>query len=275
MASTLSCYGCRVLRRVFTLRWLGALLLAALWSVAAYHLGHWQYDRHLAKVERNERIDAHYGAAPVPLTGVLAATPLPLAAEWTHVTATGTYGEQRLVVRGRTVDGEVGYEVLAPFRVDGAIVVVDRGWISQGQRGASDVPVVAPPPAGEVTLTGWVRVGEQSRGKASTPGQVASINLADISAAIGEPVLGGYVILERDSAPAGVGLTPTVLGKPDKGLGPHQAYAYQWWMTMPLGFVLIYYGLRRERDADEDALPGAPARPAKPKKVRIWDEEDA
>ena len=111
-------------------------------------------------------------------------------------------------------------------------------------------------------MTGWVRVGEQSRGKASTPGQVASINLADISAAIGEPVLGGYVILERDSAPADVGLTPTVL-------------AYQWWMTMPLGFVLIYYGLRRERDADEDALPGAPARPAKPKKVRIWDEEDA
>ena len=43
-------------------------------------------------------------------------------------------------------------------------------------------------------------------------------------------------------------------------------------MTVPLGFVLIFFGLRREgRASDEDA----PASPRKPKKTRIWDEEDA
>ena len=49
-----------VFRRLVTPRWLGALVLAALFAVACYHLGWWQYDRHLAKAERNERLDEHY-----------------------------------------------------------------------------------------------------------------------------------------------------------------------------------------------------------------------
>ena len=61
---------------------------------------------------------------------------------------------------------------------------------------------------------------------------------------------------------------PDRLQEPDRGLGPHQAYAFQWWMTMPLGLLLIWLGIRREL-RDEDT-----GQPAKPKKVRIWDEED-
>ena len=261
-----------MLRRLLTPRWLGALLLACLYAVAAYHLGHWQYGRHLAKVERNERISAHYNAAPVPAQSVLSASPLPIGQEWTKVSARGSYGAERLVVRGRTLDGDVGYDVLAPFTLDtGSVVLIDRGWIPLGEKGAADVPAYAPPPAGDVTVTGWVRPGEKSRDKATTPGQIASISLADASKALGLPLLGGYVQLERDGV---TGTTtappaPAPLGRPDRSLGAHQAYAYQWWMTVPLGFILIFFGLRREGDATAST-----PRPPKVKKTRIWDEED-
>ena len=47
------------------------------------------------------------------------------------------------------------------------------------------------------------------------------------------------------------------------------AYAYQWWLTMVLGFALVWFGIRRELRAED------PQRfPARPKKTRIWDEED-
>lgn len=273
-----------MLRRLLTPRWLGALLLAVLYALAAYHLGHWQYSRHVAKVERNERISAHYSAQPVALDSVLTASPLPIEQEWIRVSARGSYSQQQLVARGRTFDGDVGFEVLAPFQLDtGSVVLIDRGWIPLGDKGAADVPAYAAAPVGEVTVTGWVRPGEKSRGKASTPGQIASISLADASAALGTPLLGGYVQLQEDSSPgSATAPEPIPLGKPDRSLGAHQAYAYQWWMTMPLGLVLMFFGLRREvatagatATTAAVASAGRPPRPPKPKKTRIWDEEDA
>ena len=57
----------RVFRRLFSPRWLGALVIALVYAALAYQLGHWQYGRHEFKVERNALLDAHYRADPVPL----------------------------------------------------------------------------------------------------------------------------------------------------------------------------------------------------------------
>lgn len=276
-----------MIRRLLTPRWLGALLLAALFAFVAYHLGWWQYSRYQAKADRNARISAHYDAPPRPLTDILTARPLPIADEWTHVTATGRYADPTLVARGRTFEGDVGYEVLTPFRTtDGAVVLVDRGWIPLGDKGAETLPPIAPAPPGRVTMTGWLRVGEHARGKVAAQGQLASINLPEAAAVIGAPLLGGYVQSAGDpgagATPRAVGV-PTPLGLPDRGLGPHQAYAYQWWVSMPLGFILIFFGLRREEgvatdasDAPDSAAPRSRrTTERKPARVRIWDEEDA
>jgi len=48
--------------------------------------------------------------------------------------------------------------------------------------------------------------------------------------------------------------------------GPHLAYALQWWLAAPVGFVLVLVGARRE------LLEGSGT--PKVKKTRIWDEED-
>ena len=266
-------YRGRVLRRFVTPRWLGALLLATLVAVACYHLGWWQYDRHLAKVARNERLDEHYRAAPVPLTSVLTRAGLDPDDEWTRVTVTGKYDGDPVFVRGRTLEGEPGLEVLWALRPDAATpaVIVDRGFVPPSDRGASVLPSVSPAPDGEVTVTGWVRRGEASRGRPPAPGQVASINVADAAVELGvSDVFPAYVLLESERTADGrVPERLQPLGVPDRSLGPHLAYAYQWWLTMALGFVLVWFGVRREVRAEN------PERyPPKPRKTRIWDEED-
>lgn len=260
-----------VLRRLFTPRWLGALALAALYAVVAYQLGHWQYGRHEFKVERNALLDAHYRADPVPVTEVLSEGPVDRSQEdWTKVTATGTYAGQHLLVRNRPNNNVFGYEVLAPLTLaDGRTVVVDRGWVKNSNLGASVTPDVPAVPTGTVTVVGWVRPSETTQRKTLPRRQVASIAVPDVESAWGAEVLNGYVVLDSERTADGTSPPrPDRLQEPDRGLGPHQAYAFQWWMTMPLGLLLIWLGIRREL-RDEDT-----GQPAKPKKVRIWDEED-
>lgn len=266
-------YRGRVLRRLVTPRWLGALLLAALFAVACYHLGWWQYHRHEAKAQRNDRLDAHYRATPVPLSSVLGPAGLDPDDEWTRVTVTGRYDGGPVFVRGRTREGEPGLEVLWALRPDAGspAVIVDRGFVPPSQEGASVLPSVAPAPDDLVSVTGWVRRGEASRGRPAAAGQVASINVQDVSAELGvSAALPGYLVLESESLPDGTAPPrPQPLGDPDRSLGPHLAYAYQWWLTTVVGFVLVWFGIRREVRALD------PVRyPPRARKARIWDEED-
>ncbi len=248
---------------------MGALLAATVYAIVAYHLGTWQWGRYEDKAGRNARLDAHYAADPVPLTGLLTSSTLPLDREWTHVRATGHYLGSQLYVRNRPNNGTYGYEIVAPFAVDGdGTVLVDRGWVQNG-RTASDLPSIPPTPDGPVTLTGWLKQGEVSLHHDMPQGQLASINLDEASTALGTDLLGGYVILDTETASDGsTPPRPEPLAPPDRSLGPHQAYSIQWWGSMPVGFVLIFFGIRRElRDEDPD-------RPAKAKRPSIWEEED-
>ncbi|MFC7492407.1 MULTISPECIES: SURF1 family protein [unclassified Knoellia] len=258
-------------RRLFTPRWLGALALAVLYAVGAFQLGHWQYGRHEFKLERNALLDAHYRADPVPVREVLTDRPVDRARDdWTKVTATGTYAGSQLLVRNRPNNGVFGYEVLAPLTLpDGSTVVVDRGWVQNSDRGAAVAPDVPPAPQGEVDVVGWVRPAEGTQDKRLPAGQVASISLPDVERAWGNKVLDGYVVLDSElSADGSAPLRPARLAEPDRSLGPHQAYAFQWWLSMPVGLLLIWLGLRRELREEQ------PGRAQRPRKVRIWDEED-
>lgn len=256
-------------------RWLGAFGVALAFAVAAYFLGQWQWHRYEAKAARADRIHAHYDAEPRPVTEVLSTRPMPLAEDWTRITMQGRYAaDKTLLVRNRPFDGTYGYEVLVPFvETTGATVLVDRGWVMNAES-AETLPAVVPSPTGTVTVTGWLRRSEPSLGKSLPPGQVASINLAEASRQVGAQLLGAYVVLEVERMPDGTApARPTALEPPDTDLGPHQAYAFQWWFAMVAGFVLVWFGARREYLEGDDA-PQRSA-PVKPRKVRIWDEEDA
>lgn len=268
-------------RSLFSRRWAGALALAAVFAVAAALLGSWQYAKHEERVANRDRVEQHYGADPVPLREALPGDGTVAGAdEWTRVGVSGRYLEDgQLMVRNRPHNGRFGYEVLVPFLPAGGstAVLVDRGWLPNAAD-ASTLPDVPPPPPGAaVDITGWLRPGEPSLGRDLPAGQLASINVAEAEAQLGQvPLLEGYLVLESESPEVERPVPPP---PPRTGLGPHFAYALQWWLTAPVGFVLVYVFARRDhRDAmlaaGEDAgeRPSVPA--GRPRKVRIWDEED-
>ncbi len=255
-----------MLRLALSPRWLGWLALAVLAALVCVWLGQWQWSRYEDKAARADRIEAHYDGDPVPVTDVLGPEAVPIDREWTKVTATGVYlPQEQLLVRNRPLQGTYGYEVLVPLRLpDGQRVVVDRGWVPNSPKGADVAPEVPPPPQGTVTVTGWVHGSETDLGKDLPAGQVASIHLPDVEERMGGPVLGGYVSLEAEDPSVE---RPAPLEVPDTGTGPHMAYAIQWWLVVPAVFVLWVLALRREAGVESPRAP-------RPKKVRIWDEED-
>ncbi|HLS44910.1 MAG TPA: SURF1 family protein [Ornithinicoccus sp.] len=266
-----------MLRTLLTRRWLTALALAVLFAVVAVLLGNWQYSRHEDRVAARDRVEANYDADPVPLEDVLSGpSPLAPSAEWTRVRTTGTYvaGDQ-LFVRNRPHGGTFGYEVLVPLETAQGTLAVDRGWAPNAENAAT-LPEVPPAPDEQVVVTGWLRPAEEDLDRGLPAGQLASINLEAMSEQWDRPVLGGYLILESEEyagAPGAVIDRPLPLAEPRTGLGAHFAYSLQWWLTAPVGLVLVLVMARREsREAQDDQ--GGDARPVQRKKVRIWDEED-
>jgi cytochrome oxidase assembly protein ShyY1 len=265
-------------------RWLTWLAVAAIFAVACVFLGRWQWGRHEDKAARAQRIDSHYTASPVPLSQALpsSATALPQAQEWAMVTATGRYAAAHLMlVRNRPNNGIFGYEVVVPLELaDGTALLVDRGWIPNG-RTAAEPSTTPATPAGDITVTGWLRTGEPSLGRKMSNGQLASINLVEARAQSGTSLYGAYLIRRSEAGPAGEHIeAPQALATPDTDLGPHLAYALQWWLAVPAGFVLVLFAARREYldgNSPLSPIPGGPAasaRAPKVKKTRIWDEED-
>ena len=250
---------------------LGGLALAVAFAVACVLLGRWQWGRYEDRLVQATAVTTHYSANPVPLAEVTSRLPLSDQDQWLRATASGRYASgQQLLVRNRALDGQPGLEVLVPFDLTGGLagtrVFVDRGWVANADSAAT-LPPVPPAPTGDVTVEGWLRNGEPDLGKELPAGLLASIDLAEAARQTGGgTVLDAYLVLgsEQPAVPR-----PEPLAAPDTDLGPHQAYAIQWWLTALFGFVLLGYRLRVA--ANEDAETAVP----RPTKVRIWDEEDA
>jgi cytochrome oxidase assembly protein ShyY1 len=260
-----------------TRRWLLGTVVAVLFGVACFYLGLWQWHRHVEQRTKVEAIARNYGAAPVPFRPALVQAPLPAERQWTRVTMTGTYAVGTdLLVRNRTLDQTVGFEVLTPFDADGLTLLVDRGWVRNAQD-AETSPPADPPPSGPATLTGWLRTGEVSLGRELPRPQLASISVADARAQV--PTLSdadAYLVLGAQQPPVLAGDHPLrLLPRPEEDLGPHQAYAYQWWLFMPGGLLFVVFALHREASAVRLGGLGPDAPAGRPRKVRIWDEEDA
>jgi len=85
------------------------------------------------------------------------------------------------------------------------------------------------------------------------------INSEEQAAYLDRTVLGGYIEL---TAPVPAGGSPEYIPDPDDGsIGPHMAYAVQWWLFaagVPVGFVVL---VRREK-RDRAAAAAAAEQPA-------------
>lgn len=245
--------------------WLIALLGVIALSVVFTLLGRWQYSRHEAKVERRDRVEANYDAAPVPLGRVLATPDAALepAREWTPVTVTGRYRpEDTVLVRNRPHEDAYGFAVLVPLQtLTGDVLMVDRGWVPNGRTGAAAPDRVPRSPSGVVEVTARLRPSEPGLDRDPPPGQQLRIDLPRIAEQIGVPLGQGlyraYGVLAQESPP--VADRPAPLPRPQPGLGINLAYAYQWWAFALAAYaVLGHYLLRevRRRGGEPVRAPG-------------------
>lgn len=234
----------------FSRRWLGYLACAIVFAIACGCLSAWQLARSREAQAANALIADNYNARPVPLSDALdglgAYSP---SQEWQRVTATGVYQrDEQLLVRNRPTDAGPGFEVLTPLKLpDGALFIVDRGWVPTGSHnGAPDF--VPPAPAGTVTVTVRLKASEpRVGGRTATGNQVATIELPDISSRLGGDVYtGAYGILQSQTPPGRAGLTPVLSTPPLMDVGLHWSYMIQWIIFALIGFFGLGYAIRTE-----------------------------
>jgi cytochrome oxidase assembly protein ShyY1 len=229
------------LRFLVSRRWVVFALVVVFLAWVAWRLGEWQFHRLEDRKEQNAIIERNEKAGADPVAEVLApGRAVAKTDEWRIVEATGTYAvEDTVIVRYRTREGAAGVDVVVPLELaDGTSVLVDRGWYATDNRGATtaDVPQ---PPAGEVTVTGWVRRDAEGDSTAVGDQSTRAINSERIGEALGRTVVGGWIDLRSESPEPETPLLPVEL--PDLGEGPHFFYGLQWWFFGALAIFGFFY----------------------------------
>ena len=261
------------LRFLVSRRWIAFALVVVFLAWVAWRLGEWQFHRLDDRKERNAIIKRNELAGADPVEQVLAPDrAVDEQDEWRIVEATGTYAvEDTVVVRYRTRDGSAGVDVVVPLELaDGTSVLIDRGWYATDNRGATpaDVPE---PPAGEVTITGWVRRDAAGDSTQVTDQSTRAVSSAEIGEALDREVVGGWLDLRSESPEPETPLLPVEL--PELDNGPHFFYGLQWWFFGALAifgfFYLMYDEWRggrgpwgKTREAGTDAESEAAEQPA-------------
>ncbi len=240
----------------FSRRWFGYIALAVVFAIACVALANWQLGRRNDALAEIARVDANWDSLPRPITEVLPTLKsFADSDEWMPVAMSGHYlVDDQLLVRGRPLDGNAGFEVLVPFQLaSGAVFVVDRGWLPTGSK--QDAPDGVPDaPTGLVTVVVRLKASEPTVfGRSAPTGQIATIHLPDIAQRVGEPTYtGAYgVLASEDPAPA---TRPTAAEKPIPDEGPHLSYAFQWIVFALMGFFGLGWAIRQEyriRNSDD------------------------
>lgn len=249
-------------------RWLAAAALAVAAAVVMVMLGNWQLRRYEERSAINDRIDAADSVAAVPLTSALARPAAPGAAgqspgkdlAWSKVTVTGSYDPaHEIQARGRTVDGDVGFEIVTPLVLaDGTAVLIDRGWVPAPAGGALAAPAVPPAPTGQVTVVGQLHLSEsrptpieRRDGRLDT----RRITLSKIAPELPYPLYGAYVLLREQTPTGDEAFVPIPIDHEDSW--QNGGYAVQWWLFACMALAAYVYYARK--DAQGKAAEHSPA----------------
>ena len=205
-------------------------------------LGIWQIERAANKEGLLQDFNSEQESPPTRLTSQ--------SPNWSRVFVDGVFDSSRqILIDNQIHNGKVGYKIFTPFRFDdNKIVLVDRGWIGQGQS-RSDLPqlnilekksriiaTVTSPEQGvlagsELLTNEWPRV---SQSKA----------VEVIASAFNEPILDIVLVLDPGSSQ----ITEFIQIKPF-AITPvkHYGYAMQWFTMSIVLFGMFLYALKREK----------------------------
>ena len=231
-----------MLRRFLSPRWILGHVVAVLLVVLLVNLGLWQLRRLDDRREANDRVTERSTLAPVPGSAGLFVAGDSAALEWRLVTVTGVYdAENVLVILGRSDGGTAGTHSLVPLQgQDGFVWLVNRGFVPL----AADTPA---PPAGTVTVTGWLRPTQTRRTlgaiDSTDPGAVEyhRFDVELISRRLTGNVAPMWVQLAAEE-PSTPGASPAPVPLPPLDEGSHLSYAGQWFLFAAIaagGWIVI------------------------------------
>jgi len=205
-------------------------------------LGIWQIERAANKEALLQDFNSEQESPPTRLTSQ--------SPNWSRVFVDGVFDSSRqILIDNQIHNGKVGYKIFTPFRFDdNKIVLVDRGWIGQGQS-RSDLPqlnilekksriiaTVTSPEQGvlagsELLTNEWPRVS-----------QTKAVEV--IASAFKEPILDIVLVLDPGSSQ----ITEFIQIKPF-AITPvkHYGYAMQWFTMSIVLLGMFLYALKREK----------------------------
>lgn len=264
-------------RVALTRRWLGYLLVTAIFAGTCVGLSIWQFDRREEAQQEIERVLTNYESTPVPLSDVLPSRDsFSEEDKWKPIVVTGVYlPEKQLIVRSRPREQQAGVEVLTPLMTaSGEVFIVDRGWLP-ANADSTEPYVIPAPPTGEVTVVARLKASEPSiPGRGMVDNQVATVELPLISEVLNMPTYTGAYGLVDSELPS-VSETPLTALKPSLDEGAHLSYALQWIMFGILAFFGLGWAVRNElRIRNQESEEGKKAAEAANKKRRVQPTEE-
>lgn len=250
-------------------RYLGLFAIMIVLALGCSLAGTWQIFRYQEKHSANHRLRADDRDHPQNVTAVLGTASKPASnghlQQFRHVTATGTYlAADQTLLRGQTINDDIGYVVLTPLRTTSGVLLVARGFVKQTAAAATS-PTVPAAPTGTVTVTARLEPSDVKPDRFGTlPGsQVDTVDPSRQARHIGAPVWNAYAEL-LDNQPGTTGLT--VIPNPDLSNPAggaeepqHLAYIFQWYLFALLALTAPFIMAAAE-NRREDGDDGGPAK---------------
>lgn len=261
-----------VVKLLFSRRWWWTTLLVIAGVGVLARLGVWQLDRLEERKAQNAHLLAMQALQPLDLN-LAPETPGMEGMEYRLANVRGEYDyESEVVIRNQVWNGQPGYAVLTPLKIEGtsSVIMVNRGWIPADTYDPEELQatLAAYRKEGPVVIYGMIRASREKpdfggrNDPTPAPGEVVLIwnltNLEMISRQYSYPVLPVY--LQRGPEmdfPADLNAWPREMlpfpSLPEVEIteGPHMGYALQWFAFATIlgaGYpVFLYREMRREQ----------------------------
>jgi len=254
-------------------RYLGLFGLMVVVAIVCGLAGTWQIARFEQKRTANHHLRADDRDVAADISSVLGPAASPTsdghAQKFRSVTATGSYlPAGQTLLRGQTINNDVGYLVLTPLRTEQGVLLIARGFL-RPTGPADSSPQVPAAPTGPVTVTARLQPADRKPDRfGQLPGQqVDSVNPAAQASRIHSPVWPAYAeLLTGQPGTGGLQVIPGPdLSNPAGGAEEpqHAAYVVQWYLfgLFALAAPFILAAAERRRDAEEAPRNSTPSPP--------------
>lgn len=236
-------------RRIFL--GLIAIGLAALFV----RLGGWQLDRRAQRAALERAIEERSAAPPLDWTDPASIPADTAGVPFRRVRVAGVYDRAReIVLRGRSVGGRPGVEVLTPLRTPAGAVLVLRGFLPAPDALRADLGLGWPEGAGDSVPA--VVEGTLLRPRTGDGGEPLRVTVdgrshlalagpdhARIAEGLPYALLPHLVRADDPGVAAPALLPPREI---ERGMGPHLAYAVQWFAFAAIVLVGTAALIRKE-----------------------------